>query len=144
MSTDPIKTAHSYYDKLANSGLDLTKRDVNVNMPLERPSPPVFHTNELVQKNRELERHGRTISVVSYICFVLTMISTCILAGIFYVSKTVDQERKGFLLLIIGLCGFGFILVMFIARRNSTTLLIFTVLSTFISGFSLGLSIGYA
>lgn len=129
--------AHEFYDRL------LQRDTKHVIEEKEKPEP-VFHTNELTQKTRELEHHGRTITVVSYICFVMTMISTCILAGIFYVSKTVDQERKGFIILIIGLCGFGFVVVMIIARRNSTTLLIFTVLSTFISGFSLGLSIGYA
>ena len=104
---------------------------------------PPQHLSELVKKNRELEHYGKTVAVTSYICFVLTMIATFILGGVFYVSKTLDQERKSFLLLIIGLCGVGFIVVMIIARRNWTTLLIFTVLSTFISGFSLGLSIGY-
>jgi len=125
--------AHEFYDRLIQRDAKPVIED-----------KPVFHTNELTQKTRELEHHGRTIMVVSYICFVMTIISTCILAGIFYVSKTVDQERKGFIILIIGLCGFGFVVVMILARRNSTTLLIFTILSTFISGFSLGLSIGYA
>lgn len=143
MSETPVRKAINYMDQLSN--VDLTHRDVNVKMtPPSEKATRTPDMSDLVQKNRELEHHGRTVAVVAYICFILTMVSTCILSGIFYVSKTVDPERKGFLLSIIGLCAIGFLLVMIVARRNSTTLLIFTVLSTFISGFSLGLSIGYA
>jgi hypothetical protein len=100
--------------------------------------------SELVQKNRELQHYGKTIAVVSYICFVITLICNIILGSVFYLSKTMDAERKSFFLLITGLCGGGFILMLIIARRHWTTLLIFTVLSTFISGFALGVSLSFA
>ena len=141
---DSEKKAQAFFDQL--STIDISQRSV----PFVSPAPAggggdgTMDMNLLMQKNRELEHHGRTVTVVAYICFILTLVSSVILSGIFYVSKTLDAERKSFLLSIVGICLLGFCVVMVIARRNSTTLLIFTVLSTFIGGFSLGLSIGYA
>jgi hypothetical protein len=93
---------------------------------------------------RELRHIGGVITIFAYVSFVVSVVCIGIIGGIFFTSTTLSPDRKAFFLGIIGVSFAGLISVIIISKHHPTTLLLFNILLSIISAFTLGLSITYA
>lgn len=106
------------------------------------PSSPDQH--RVHQLESELRKFGSMLSTFAYVSFVTAMVCMSITAGVFFTSSTLSRDRRAFFLGILGVCFLGLVVVIIISRRQPATLLLFNILLSVLSAFSLGLSISYA
>lgn len=91
--------------------------------------------------NKTHEQTLQTVKAAAYIGFILSIISLAITGIVLFLSQVIDHERRAFFLGVIVLCGVGLTLIMIVTRGHPTTLLLFTILMTFMSGISMGMTL---
>ncbi len=98
------------------------------------------HASTLI---RQLRSTSRTISIGCSLVVVLSIACVIILAVVIAFSSSLAKERKILLSTIMGVILLGIQMVLCVSRKDPNTLIIFSIISAFISGLCLGLSIWY-
>lgn len=97
----------------------------------------------MTDSERDLRHVSSVISVTSAITVAFSWIAGLVAAIIFFTSPGLSEQKKLFYLCILGVCVIGLQIVIWIARREPVTLVIFTLLCAFFSAFTLGVSISF-
>jgi len=91
----------------------------------------------------ELEQFGRRVRFNCYLTLIISAISAVFAFVVVALAHIVKQEVRFWVYLILGLLYAGCVLVLVLARNDSSILLLFTNLVTFVSGILLGLGTGF-
>lgn len=127
-------------NKATKEELDLLGAD-EILVYVEEPTKiSAEHTSTLV---RQLRSTSRTISIGCSLVVVLSFACVIILAVVIAFSSTLAKEKKILLSTIMGVILLGIQLVLCVSRKDPNTLIIFSIISAFVSGLCLGLSIWY-
>ncbi len=115
------------------------------NPDLFKPSPPLSPPPEIVSAHtRELKKSSKTITVVAIISVVFAVVSLGVIGGIIFISTTMNPDRKVFFGSILVVAIIVLIIIVCVSRNDHRSLLVFSTLLSYISAFTLGLSINYA
>jgi type IV secretory pathway component VirB8 len=116
------------------------------NPDLFKSSPPVYSSPpEIVSAHtRELKKSSKTITVVAIISVVFAVVSLGVIGGIIFISTTMNPDRKVFFGSILVVAIIVLIIIVCVSRHDHRSLLVFSTLLSYISAFTLGLSINYA
>lgn len=109
-----------------------------------KSSPTKSDADVTSRLERELRTIGSAISLFGYMSLTASVVCMAITGGIFFISKTLTPDRRVFFLCVLAVCFVGFIIVIVISRKHATTFLLFNILLSIISAFTLGLAICYA
>jgi hypothetical protein len=102
-------------------------------------------TTELVSAHtRELKKSSKTISVVAIISVVFAVVSLGVIGGIIFISTTMNPDRKIFFGSILVVAIVVLMIIVCVSRNDHRSLLVFSTLLSYVSAFTLGLSINYA
>ncbi len=118
-------------DSLINDGYTI---------PVEEMKPDAGHTSALT---RQLRSTSRTISIGCSLVVVMSFACMLILAVIIVFSSTLAKDKKIFIGTIMGVLLSGIQVVLCVSRRDPNTLIIFSIIASFVSGLCLGLSVWY-
>lgn len=108
-------------------------------------STPKHHAQiESQTYTREMKKTSKTISVVAIISIVFAVVSLGVIGGIIFISTTMNPDRKVFFGCILVVAIIVFMIIVCVSRNDHRSLLIFSVILSYVSAFTLGLSINYA
>lgn len=103
---------------------------------------PLVSEPSVADYKRELKRRETAIKIGSYIAYILVVIAIIFIGASSYVSTTLSADKRVWIT-ILGVCGIGLIIVVFVSRIDPVALVIFSVLSVAVSMLATGLSISY-
>ena len=92
---------------------------------------------------RQLRSTSRTISIGCSLVVVMSFACILILSVIIVFSATLTKEKKIFLGTVMGVLLLGSQVVLCVSRRDPNTLIIFSIIASFVSGLCLGLAVWY-
>jgi uncharacterized membrane protein len=101
------------------------------------------NVNETSAMSRQLRSTSRTISIGCMLVVVMSFACMLILAMIIVFSSVLAKEKKIFIGTIMGVLLLGIQVVLCVSRKEPNTLIIFSIISSFVSGLCLGLSVWY-
>lgn len=101
------------------------------------------NVNETAAMSRQLRSTSRTISIGCMLVVVMSFACMLILAMIIVFSSVLAKEKKIFIGTIMGVLLLGIQVVLCVSRKEPNTLIIFSIISSFVSGLCLGLSVWY-
>ena len=115
---------------------------------LPDPFVPVPSSPSPAEKESEAERKLRRllagITIYAFMNVVFSIVSVAITMGIIFTSTTLTQDRRMFFASILGVCTLGLQIVICVARRDKTALLLFSTLSGNVSIAIMCLAIPYS
>jgi len=109
---------------------------------VELESQPLVESKDHIHRQeRELKRVSQVVVAICQFTTVLAVVACVVLVSGFILAKAVPEEQRIYGLTIIGVVFGGiFLVLIFAARKDSTTLLFFTSLALLITGLIFGIS----
>jgi len=96
----------------------------------------------------ESERKARKVATIiamnAHISRILTLLALVISAALIFSNDALPSEKKVFFGTVLGVCALALQVVLCVAGKDESALVLFTTLSAFLSGLVLGLGIVYA
>ena len=108
------------------------------------PPPPPPAVEIVSAHTRELKKSSKTITVVAIISVVFAVVSLGVIGGIVFISTTMNPDRKIFFGTILVVAIIVLMIIVCVSRNDHRSLLVFSTLLSYVSAFTLGLSINYA
>lgn len=88
-----------------------------------------------------LRSTSATISLSCYISVVLVLFAAFVASAVFVLSNTIEPDKKAFIATVLSGGTLGILVILCLARKNPTTLLIFIPTATFIGGILTGVAV---
>jgi hypothetical protein len=88
-----------------------------------------------------LRSTSATISLSCYISVVLVLFAAFVASAVFVLSTTIQPDKKAFIATVLSAGTVGILIILCLARKHPTTLLIFIPTATFIGGILTGVAV---